>query len=450
MEDIDGRFDVRFNFNRTQAIVIIYPPQGDGKEVHQGEIVDRLRQMRVAPNLIRDAAIFDGILQARATAMAMEVVAAQGALPVNGQDAKIHYNLPESVLRHHPPRHPDLPGATNWLAIDPRQFVKKGQEIASITPVKLGVMGKTCSLPVQDVSYAPGKPPDGAIGDNAILDAYGLHAYSAEDGYFYLHGERLTVIPLRVSYHELKDGKYAFSKGALLYEGASGAEIVGEEFVAIRKAVKNCELRVHGDTLLQNVENSTIIASGNVYVEGYLLNCDVLTPQKVICSGKSRIVGGTIRAYQGVTAGIVGAFDGVETLLEVGNDHYTPLRTAEVERELLACQYNLRRVQATLKPFEDSPMHRTLPNYREMVEKCRSLQYAELERIRQLKKARRRLAVFAKEFVSATIEARAVYPGALIRSGRLQFIVESALHDVQFVEAMRRTEIRAEPLPKAG
>lgn len=449
MKDIDGRCDVRLNSNRTQAAVTIYPPHGDGKEISASEIKSRLQQMRIGPN-IREQALFEGVLQARASAAPVEVIAAQGVFPVDGQDAKIRCRLPESVLRRHPPKHAELLGAVNWFALNPLQLVKKGQEIASIAPVKAGIMGKTCTLPQEDVPYMPGKPVEGAIGENVEADAYALRAFAMEEGYLYLNGERLTVIPLSVRYHEEREGERFFSRGALLYEGAASVQIVAQEFLAIRKTTKNCVLRADGDVLLQSAENCVIIASGSVFVEDCLINCDVRTPNKVVCSAKSRLMGGAIRAYKGITAGVVGAEDHPETLLEAGNDYYSPIRKAEVERELVERQYNLRRIQATLKPFEDSPVHKTLKNYRDMVEKCQALRSAELDRIRSLKREQKRLDSTEREFVSATIEARRVYPGTLIRNGRLQKAISAEMQDVQFSEAFRRTEIQATPLAKAG
>ncbi|MCX6379757.1 MAG: FapA family protein [Armatimonadetes bacterium] len=449
MEDIDGRFDVRFNSNRTQASVILSPAQGNGKEVTPSQIVDRLLQMRIGSS-VREKAIHEGIRQARLLAVSIEIVVAQGIVPKDGQDAKIHYKLSESLLRHHPPKHPDLPDAINWFGINPLQLVKKGQELATITALQIGSVGKTCTLPPQDVPYMPGKPAEGAMGAHITLNANGLRAHASENGYFYLHGERLTIIPLHVCYTEIKDGEYTFGKGALLYEGASNAQITAGDFIAIRKTTKNSTLRVHGDVLLQNAEGCTIIASGNVFVEGCLLNCDVRTPRKVLCGSKARVSGGAIRAHQGLVAGVIGTPDSSETLIEVGNDYYTPLRKMELERDLVTCQYNLRRVQATLKPFEDSPAHKTLKNYRDMVEKCQYLQHAELERIRSLKTEQHRLVAFTKECTAATVEVGTIYPGVQIRNGRLQLKVESVLHSVQFVEALRKTAIQAVPLAKAS
>ncbi len=449
MEDIDGRFDAHLNSNHTQAVVTIYPPHGDGKEVTLGEIVDRLRQMRVGHNLRVDA-IRDGIQHARAVAMPMEVLAAQGVMPVDGQDAVIRHSLPKNLLRRYPPKHPRLSGATDWFSLDPAQIVKKGQELASITPLKLGVLGKTCTLPTHDVPYMPGKPPDGAIGDNVVLDPHGVRAYATEDGYFYLKEERLTVIPLHLFPNEIKGGEYALGKGAILYQGASDAQIIVEEFLAVRGNLKNCTLRVSGDVLIESAENCKIITPGDVFVEVGLENCDVMTRQKVVCCKEAQVVGGTLRAFGGVAAGRLGDPKGTETFVEVGNDYYTPLRAIEIERELATHQHNLHRIQATLKPLENTMLQDGLQQYRQMREQCQTLQHLELERIRLLKTEQHRCALFAKNHINATIEANEVFSGVKIRNGRSKLTVPALLQEVRFVEAMHGTVVHAVSLTKAS
>ncbi len=450
MESKDGHFDIRLNSDHTQALVTIRPSRGNGKDVDINEILERLNRMNAGYSP-RMEEIREGISHARVTALATEVVAAQGILPQDGHDAKIHYTLPEEVARQHPPKHPTFPGAIDWFSIDARHLVKKGQEIASIVPAQTGTLGKTCTLPAKDVAYRPGKPSNLAVGSNVLLSPDGLHAHATESGYFYLHGERLTVAAFAERSAELNGGGHIFEKGALFFQGVSDAHIIAEDFLSVQGAAKNSTLRVNGDVVLQDAENCVIITSGNVYVEGDLVRCDIKTRQKVICNERSRIIGGAIRARDGIVAGSAGTSDFEETTLEVSADHFTPLREIEIEQELVNCNYNIQRIQSALKPFKGLPTHKSITEERrQLVQQLEGCERAQEERIRNLREEKRKNVLIVKERVSATVEVQYVHPGVWIRNGRLQLLIESPLQRVEFTEGKRGTAIQATPLAKAS
>lgn len=450
MESKDGRFDIRLSLDQSQALATIYPPQENGKDVSLNDVLERLSRMNAGRCACPDE-IRDGISRARASALPVEVVAAQGTLPKDGQDAKIRYTLPEDIARQPPPKHPQLPGAIDWFSMDSRHLVAKGRELASIVPSQPGVSGKTCTLPPKDIPYRPGKPANLAVGANVSLSPDGLYAYSKGNGYFYLHGERLAVIAFEERFEEVNGERRVFEKGAILHAGVQNAHLVAEDFLSIRGIAKNATLRAKGDILLQDAENCVIITSGNVFVEGTLLRCDVKTRQKAICAPSSQIIGGAVRARGGIVAGCAGTPDFEETALEVGADHYTPLRDVEIEQELVACNHNIQRIKDALKPFKNSAAHKSLTEERrQLIQQLHGAERAQEERIRNLREEKRRNVILAKERISATVEVQYVHPGVWVRSGRLQFLVESPLQNALFAEALRGTAIQVAPLEKAG
>ena len=277
-----------------------------------------------------------------------------------------------------------------------------------------------------------------------------LHVHATTDGYCYLHGERLTVAGFQQFPEEVVGGYHTFEQGVIFFDAITDAEIVAEEFIAVQGEVKNCTLRSKGDILLQNAENCIIVTAGTVYVDGDLINCDIKTRQKVVGSPYSRIMGGTVRAFREITAGSVGTSDFIETTLEVGNDHYTPLRDIEIEQEMVGCNYNILRIQSALKPFSSSAAHRNLTDERRaLIQQIQSHQKVQEDRIRLLREEKRRNVLLTKERVTATITVVETHPGVWIRNGRLQLLVETPMQHVQFVEAQRGTTLLAVPLENA-
>src|SRR5438477_10779485 len=82
----NGTIELKFNEERTQALVTIYPSVCGGSPVDVTEVKARLKSLGVIYG-VRDHAILEAIRYAENTGMvAANVVVAQGTLPQDGKD----------------------------------------------------------------------------------------------------------------------------------------------------------------------------------------------------------------------------------------------------------------------------------------------------------------------------------------------------------------------------
>ncbi|MCS6831677.1 MAG: FapA family protein, partial [bacterium] len=77
---VDGSFWVFFNEDKTQAMLLVAPPQGDGNPVRVAEVVRALEEMGVAYG-IDEQAIRETIERATNLANKVQAVVAQGVPP---------------------------------------------------------------------------------------------------------------------------------------------------------------------------------------------------------------------------------------------------------------------------------------------------------------------------------------------------------------------------------
>src|ERR1051326_5845772 len=160
----NGSMELKFNEDRTQALLTVHPALGDGDAVTLEEVLTRLKKMGVSYG-IREAAIVEALRFTQEKAIdCVDRVVAQGALPVDGKDAKVSFLMPMDTLSKPLPKRSDASHLIDWFSLDPEKMVKADQELAAIVPAQSGTPGKTLTWPVQSVACRPGKPAAVSIG----------------------------------------------------------------------------------------------------------------------------------------------------------------------------------------------------------------------------------------------------------------------------------------------
>lgn len=416
------------------------------------EILERLKAMGVTYG-IREKALLDAIYYAEDTGMpAANVVVAQGAVPQDGQDAKINYTLPHELLTQPLPKRKDGRGLPDWFALDPARMVKAEQELAAIVPAQLGTPGKTLTWPIQPVPPKAGKPAGLSAGQNVRASEDGLHLYAAHEGYACLQGEQLVVYALHIFAENLAGGAHSFPVGLVCMANVRQAQVRADGILAVKGAALGSSLRAQGDLFVRSAENCALIASGNIYVAQGLKNCEVITHQKLIALETAQIVGGTVYATEGVRAVSLGAADFTATELHVGEDRHSPLRNQEIQEELAQCDANIARISQALKPFVTVAAHESLPeDKRQLLQKLQAQRRMQEARIKELHHERRSLSILSKERVAAAVEvAHTVHPGVWIGIGTAAFQVETPMEAVRFVARAGGKAVQPEPLQQAA
>ncbi len=446
----NGRLELKYNSDRTQALATIHPPSGGGEAVTATDVLERLERMGVSYGY-REQAILAGIHDvARTKQMVRDIVVAQGTVPQDGEDAKVRFHLSPDALNRPLPRRKggSLP---DWFAFDPAQMVTAGQEIATIVPAQPGIPGKTLTWPLQPIPARPGKPASIGVGQNVQISDNGLSLCALHDGIAYLQNATLMVYALRRVTAPITGGEHAFPMGATLLAGACGARITAGDFAAIQGLAQTTTIRAFGDVFLEQAANCEIVAAGDVYVTGGLTNCLINTRRKVIALDAAVIVGGTICAAGGVEAVTLGAADFTATEVQTGVDRYFEVRQREIQEEMAACEANIVRISQTLKPFAALAVHDNLPDdKRVLLQKLQAQKRTQETRLRELHSERRTQAILAKEKLTAVVTvADTVHPGVWIGVGQAATQVESPMQAMRFSEAKVGKSVIAEPLTRA-
>ena len=114
------------------------------------------------------------------------------------------------------------------------------------------------------------------------------------------------------------------AKGNITVNGhVEGAQLIAGKDVVLKNGMQGAgkgEIRAGGDVLAKFFEQTTIYAKGSVKANA-ILNCNIMSEQEIIVSGKKGvIVGGTICAIRKIEATMIGNMSEVKTRIDLGVD----------------------------------------------------------------------------------------------------------------------------------
>lgn len=446
----NGTLEIRFNEDRTRATATIHPPSLGGEAVEVSDVLKRLKAMGVMYG-IREQAVLEAIHYVKDNdKLIANVLIAQGTTPQDGIDARVRYHLPVELLSKVLPK--NASGQTDWFTLDPAKLVKAEQELATIIPALAGVPGKTLSMPIQTIAPKPGKPANLTAGQNVRLANEGTRLLACTDGYACLHNESMTVHALQRFDESVTGGLYEFPHGVIYMEGLTQTDVRAGGFIAVKGAIRNCFLRAHGDITVRAARDSTIIATGSVYVQEGLTNCIVITPNKIIAMPHTQITGSSLCAKEGIDAGSLGSSEYTPMEIVVGEDRYSSVRNEEIGEELAACEVNRERINQALKPFTSLTAHTQLTDdKRLLLQKMQEQKRAFEERSKELHSERRALLIAAKCHLGVRINAaRTVHPGVWLQIGTAAMQMEVPMENVAFVAASNGKAVEVQSLAVAA
>jgi uncharacterized protein (DUF342 family) len=96
----------------------------------------------------------------------------------------------------------------------------------------------------------------------------------------------------------------------------------------------HAKITAGADVILKFAQKVFIQTPGTVIVEGPLINCTVLAGKKVIVRGKGKIVGGSVKAREGVEAAEIGSSGAIKTEIEVGGNPTRDVNRSVTEEKI--------------------------------------------------------------------------------------------------------------------
>lgn len=195
---------------------------------------------------------------------------------------------------------------------------------------------------------------------------------------------------------DVKDGMKVYALEDIVIEGnVSGATLECMGSLTIKGSVTgNSEFIANGDVLIRGgiqgyskpdhskddkhiakivtrgsvnvgfVENFTIEAGGDIVVDKYSMNTQLMAQNKIVIGnknigGKSSIIGGTTWAMTMVKATLIGSNAGMVTRIQVGSNPYVQKRIATIKDELIPNSKSQNDIRAVLSFIDNHPEKRT-------------------------------------------------------------------------------------------
>lgn len=445
---VDGQFWVFFNEDKTQAILLVAPAQGDGNPVRVGEVVKALEEMGVAYG-IDEQAIRDTIDRATNIANKVQAVVAEGVVPVHGTDAKVNYRLPEEAVLRSLPLLPDA--SVDYLQIDPARYVEAGQLIATVVPAQHGRPGRTLTFPPQTVPQRPGRDANLRAGDNVIASDDNLQFTAERSGYAYLSGDKLCVLPVQPTSGDIS-GEHEFEStlvlGGNLLAG-SKVRVLGD--VAIGGRCEQAFLNARGACYVrEQVLRSEVSAAGNVLLGGGVVESNVTTRRKVIAlSEETQIVGGRTVAFEGIEAYTIGTPAWTPTEIVVGVDALGDERLFEIAEEIRQCEDNIQKINAALRPFASVTAEVASQEKKEAIQRLMTHRRRLEARLKDLEREKRTITIQVNAPIRSEVMVhRLVYPGVKVTIGKHSYLVEAEMQAVRFFIARGEARVQVRPLDK--
>lgn len=349
--------------DRMYAWVLVFPPTGWGKELTKELIFEALEKKKVSYGLVQET--FDSLPDDYNRYFHLFLIA-KGSKPANGDNGY----LVDYFLRH-VERLPEMDefGNVNYMSLGAEQNVKKGDLICEAIPPTEGIAGRTVLN--QELRCKNGKSVSIPKGKNTEVSEDGNKLIASIDGRVEFSGRYFSVKPLleipgNVDY---STGNINFIGDVLIHgDVCSGFSVKAMGDIKVDGVIESCEIEAGGDLIVVkgivgNME--TIVRSQHNIYSKYLVNSIVHARQNVhtdsirysnvysdgevqVCSGRGLIVGGQIRAAQGIEAKIVGSVYESPTSVFLGGQPY-----ANFEKQLLS--RNIKEMKDEMEKLERQP-----------------------------------------------------------------------------------------------
>lgn len=427
----NGHLDLKFANDRTQVLATVRPPAPGGKPITVQDIIERLRGMSVLYG-VREHDIQSLVHQVDSSKTPATGLVAQGTLTQDGIDGSLIFHIDKEKLQSPLPKNEF--GLINWFEVHSFCMVKQGDQIANIIPPQPGTPGKTLTPPITAVPPRPGKKVEMSAGDNVVISSDASILSAGCDGCATLHRTKVTVHMVDWHNNQIKGGCIDSVGSLVLMQGAEGAALQSKESIHCRCMLNGCNLRARGIVYIENAEGCSIQADGDIYVTGSMINCEAITPGRIITAPGCIISGGNYCATKGMVAHILGDENFCTTEIQTGQDRISMIRAKELEMELKECEASIARIKQSLRSCTAGSVQATRQEqFRTMVQTLQEQMHLQDERIREIHSERRKLALNSRCADPGTVKVvDRIHPGVWIRIASASLLVESPQEKMEY------------------
>lgn len=437
---LDAQPLVYVTADQLAAWLVVFPPVGEGKELDAGMLDAILKESGVSYGL--NTELLDSLPHADDRYFHLFLIA-RGKAVIHGKDGYIEDFFRRTVKKKF---EEDEHGRVDYFHLNIVQNVEKGQPICQIIPPVPGVPGRT--VLDEEITCKEGKTPSLPKGRNTEASEDGMQLLAVKSGRVEFSGRSFLV----KSVLEI-GGNVDFSTGNINFVGdvhihgdvgsgfsvrtignvtidgvVEAAEIEAGGDLIVAKGIlgdSRAMIRAHHDVYAKYMENCTVHCRGNLQTD-CIVNCDVYCDGEVsVRSGRGTIIGGRIRAAQGVDAKVVGSKSESVTSIFLGGQPF-----ADFERETLLL--NIKKQEAELERLERQP---DSPTRTQRMGKLRLDLSIGKMKLAQFDKELKKIKAKMEEQGGCRLKCSIAYPGLVLTIGDLTMPLakETSMVDARLV-----------------
>lgn len=368
--DLDAQINVHLSQDQMAAWIIIYPPIGQGQDLSKELLTQTLKQLKVIFGL--DAELLESLLTLKNRYFCILPIA-RGTYPIDGIDGEVIDHFPRTV------QHEVMVNEFNqvdYTSLNLVHNVAKGDVICDIKSETPGVDGKTVTGSV--LAAHNGVKPSIPQGRNTVLSEDGTQLLADCTGHVEFSVRSFQVrtvleIPGDVDYAvgninflgdvhvkgDITSGFTVRAAGNIQVDGvveAATVEAGGNLVVACGVTGQDrAIIRAHQCIYAKYLENCCAYARQGIQTD-CIINCNIYSDADIVVrSGRGKIIGGTLRASQEISATTVGSKNETATVIILGGLPCEAFEREQILAELAQIEASL----AKLEPKPDSPSKKT-------------------------------------------------------------------------------------------
>lgn len=234
-----------------------------------------------------------------------------------------------------------------------------------------------------------------------------------------------------------------------IFDYVEGATVKSKGNVTLKRGIKGQDkgvVETSGNVYATYIERAKIISKGDVVVNNILLDSNVVCGGKVIVtSGKGSIIGGNVKAAQGIEAKRIGSDFSTSTSLHVGRNFFLEEKTLDVDEYIKRCNKQIAEIEryfpVTVLNGENIAI--IGEDKKEMATRASALWERLKEIIDEAAKVKNKMDESLKTGLKSTISVREmIYPRVRIAAGGSRMLTEKEHKNVVFYEDAQNHEVK--------
>jgi len=447
---IPSKIEIDISEDKMQAYVKLTEPKGMNLPKIE-EIKEKLKEAGVVYGIKEDL-----ILKAlKSKKFNTDIIAAEGKIPIDGENAKIKYYI-KSVERKNSLKPMMLEnGKVDFKNLDIIENVEKGAILAEKLPPKKGEEGvNVCG---GKISPKEGKDIVLVKGKNTSLTEDGKKIVSDIPGMVSYKEKKINVLnTLVVDSVGISTGNIDFV-GNVIVKGdimpdykvkATGnvevkgnvekAEIMSEGDVIIRGSFfgkGTGKIIALGDVILNFAEAVNIESEGNVIANEAIMNSKVFCEKKItVIDRKGVIIGGEIKAAEGIEAINIGSHHAVKTDIEVGSNPKILEELKKMEEDIEETEKKMQQIEKNITLLTKLKSSGQLGDDKKVLfEQLIKAKFSMTKHINDLKEKLEEGNEKSKEVKNSTVSIHGIcYPGIKIKIRKGTYFVKENIENVKF------------------